>query len=104
MLFAFDKSVKEMTIEDFKKITSEKEISEKRIILEYMRKYEPCAFTSEPVYDKLTGGKVFGANNGHTDGKYFWFESVIYHFDKYNIKLNDDFIEHVLKQQNLKEV
>ena len=93
-----------MTVDEFMKVTSETEISCKSVIAEYMRKYGPCAFTSEPVYDKLTGEKVFGADNAHTDGKYIWYETEIYHFNKYNIKLNDDFIEHVLKQQNLKEV
>lgn len=33
------------------------------------------------------------------DGMYYWTSEEIYHFEKYDLKLNDDFINHVLSQR-----
>lgn len=96
MRFVTNETIKKMSIDDFNNSISENPHSQKSIILEYMRKFDPCAFTSAPVYDKLTGEMVFDANNAHSDGTFTWYESEIYHFEKYNLKLNDDFIQHIL--------
>lgn len=84
------------------KFTSKSEIQHKKEILEYLTSYEDCAFTSEPVFDLVTKKKVRDADNAKTDGVYTWYWSEIYHFDKYNLCLKDEFINHVLKSINLK--
>lgn len=81
----------------FKELISKTEITDKNTLLDYMRKTPETAFTSQPVYDKMTGDKVSDADNMHDDGEYYWFEEDIYHFEKYNIKLSDEFIDHVLR-------
>ncbi len=88
-----------MSKEDFISLTSSQSADFKTEIISYMRKFEPCAYTSSSVYDKLTDEKVFEADNAHSDGIYTWYEDEIYHFEKYNIKLNNDFIQHVLNQK-----
>ena len=51
----------------------------------------------EIKYSKdITKEQFYKANNAHSDGVYQWYEDEIYHFEKYNLKLNDDFIQHVL--------
>ncbi len=96
--YIFDKSIKELKHDELLNVTSENAISNKDIILSYMKGFSECAFTSAPVKDAFTGEVVYDANNARTDGIYQWYESEIYHFEKYNLKLNEDFIQHVLNR------
>ena len=74
-------------------------LDRKNDILDYMRSgNSPVLFTSQPVKDAVTGEELKKVDNGYSDGKYLWFESEIYHFDKYNLKLEDDFIKYVLNK------
>ena len=68
----------------------------KMAILKYMRSFPHSAYTTAPVYDRITGEVVRESDDQITDGTYIWYESWIYHFEKYDLKLNDDFIEYVL--------
>ena len=36
----------------------------------------------------------------YSDGRYEWNSAEIMYFEKYDLKLNDDFIQHVLNQMN----
>jgi hypothetical protein len=96
--YAFHKDINEMTLGEFMGQTTSKPIMEKEKILAYMKSGALSAFTSEPVHDRLTGEEVKEADNQRTDGEFIWYESWIYHFEKYNLKLNDDFIEYVLNR------
>lgn len=98
MQYAISIPVRKMTMEQFRGQTSETPVSQKNKILSFMRKAPVVAYTSFPVYDRITGDEVFPANNAHSDGNFTWYESEIYHFEKYNLKLNDDFIEYVLNR------
>ena len=73
-------------------------IPRKEEILAYMKRFPFSAYTSQPVYDFFTGEETAPADNQRTDGVYIWYESWIYHFEKYNLKLNDDFVQYVLSQ------
>lgn len=86
------------TIEEFEKNLTSNPVENKEKILAYLRKFDDCAFTSQPVYDIYTGEKVGDADNAITDGVYTWYHSDIYHFEKYNLKLNSDFIEYLTPQ------
>lgn len=96
--YAFIKDVRKLSNAQFLLVTSKHPIPEKEKILAYMKQFPCSAFTSEPVFDRYTGDKVVEADNQRTDGEYIWYESWIYYFDKYNLKLNDDFIEYVLNR------
>lgn len=81
--------------EEFNKITAETPVDNKHKILAYLKRFDDCAFTSQPVYDIYGGEQVFDADNAKTDGVYTWYQSEIYHFEKYDLQLNDDFIHYL---------
>ena len=82
----------------FMQFCSDSPIKDKVRIIDHLRKTPISAFTSAPVVDVLTGEIVGESDNARSDGIYTWYESEIYHFEKYNLKLNDDFIEYVLNR------
>lgn len=96
--FIVDDDITELSKENFKKIISEKAIKHKDVILQYLKKFPYSAYTSQPVVDVFTNEKLEFVDNGFSDGVYLWYKSQIYHFEKYNLKLNDDFIEYVLNK------
>ncbi len=98
MQYAAGIPVRKMTVQQFSKLTSTVPLPKKNIILSFMRNAPIIATPSLPVHDRMTGEEVFPANNAYSDGIFTWYESDIYHFEKYNLKLNDDFIQHVLNR------
>lgn len=96
--FIVGSNIRKLERDKLRQICSSEAIPEKEKILLYLKQFEPCAFTSEPVRDLFNGKIVLDANNGFSDGEYRWYASEIYHFEQYNLSLNDDFIEHVLQQ------
>lgn len=68
---------------------------DKKNIISYLRSFEPCKFTSEPVIDVFSGEKISDADNGYSDGVYTWYESEIYYFEKYDLDINKSFIDYV---------
>lgn len=98
MKYATDFTIRKMkgiTVED---IRADYTGEEKARILSYLKQYKAIAFTSQPVYDVFTGEQVGEADNGRSDGEYMWYESEIYHFEHYDMRLQKDFIEHVPKR------
>ncbi len=98
MKYAVSNPVRKMNASDVKSSIFPYTDNVKNALLLFMKSFEWCAFTSAPVIDRITGEKVFDADNARSDGKYQWYESDIYHLEKYNLKLNDDFIQHVLNR------
>ena len=98
MKYITEADIDDVSKNNFKSYLSEKPILYKNDILKYLRSFSECAFTSEPVKDKYTDEIVYDADNARSDGEYIWYESEIYHFEKYNLKLNEDFIKYVLKR------
>lgn len=96
MKYLLEKPIEKMTEDEFAMIIGKTPIPEKQIVLSYLRSYPWCSFTSEPGRDRITSQKICEADNARTDGEYRWYESEIYHFEKYNLRLNDDFIKHIL--------
>lgn len=96
--YIFNHSIKELHKDVLAKVTGKTPINGKEKILAYLKRFPECAFTSAPVKDAFTGKIVYDANNARTDGVFQWSESEIYHFEKYNLKLNNDFIEYVLNR------
>lgn len=67
-------------------------------ILFYLRCGAPLACAPMSYRDRETGQKMIEAYV-LTDGAYFWTSDIIYHFEKYNYLLPDEFVAHVLKHQ-----
>ncbi len=88
--------ISEMKASELKSCFSIEPVSHKDKILSYMKNTPVVAATTALVTDYITKEQFYKANNAHSDGVYQWYEDEIYHFEKYNLKLNDDFIQHVL--------
>lgn len=74
-------------------------IHTKTLIEEYFKRFsEPSACALSYIYDPIIGKETNILENEYTDGTYIWFESWKYYFKKYDLKLNDDFIQYVLEQ------
>ena len=67
-------------------------------ILLYLRNGEVIAAAAGRAVDILTGEKIQEEWLLFTDGVYQWDTSLIYHFNKYDIPLPQDFINHVLSE------
>ena len=78
-------------------------ISQKSIVLEHLKCSEHIEAASPAILtDFITGihekcGEYFSYRL-YGDGVYAWTTSDVYHFEKYNLKLPDDFIEYVLNK------
>lgn len=73
-----------------------KPISEKIVVLEYMKRGKSYCASARIVRDRVTGELTGIEDNWKTDGEYCWSEDAVYHFNKYNAPLLDGFVEHVL--------
>ena len=95
------------SIADYKEFNDEKtspsivegvtktEIPKKSEILKYMRSFEADVVCPARVYDEVTKEVTNLKLVYYTDGEFFWDERVIYHFEKYNILLNEDFLKKI---------
>lgn len=73
-------------------------IPEKERILRYLRGFPNygtrCSTLYDYVEDVLYSPTVFS----HFDGTYYWDDEEVYHFEKYNMELNEDFIKWVIER------
>lgn len=69
----------------------------KERILNYLKSKEVDIVRASSVYDFI--GKTYVPIDSVTynDTRYMWTETEIYHFEQYNLKLNEDFIRYVLE-------
>ena len=96
MKYIINYEISEMNAAELKALFSAECISRKNDILSYLKNAPVVAATSALVTDYITKKQIYKANNAHSDGVYQWYEDEIYHFEKYNLMLNDEFIQHVL--------
>lgn len=66
------------------------------MILAYFKQFEPVVAVARPVTDYISDEKQKESVLGYTDGVYWWTNEEVYHFEKYDLKLNDSFIRHIL--------
>lgn len=72
---------------------------DKKKILSYMKAFnEPCGCCPGYIYDPVQKKELDELENQFTDGKYIWYSSWLYYFEKYDLRLNPDFIQHVFEQ------
>lgn len=84
-----------MNKEEFNKVSAKAPVDNKHKIIAYLNSFDDDAFTSQPVYDIFSGERVSDADNAKTDGVYTWYQSEIYHFEKYDLQLNEEFINYL---------
>lgn len=104
MKYAINKSIRNLTKQDFLKLCTLNDIEHKKEILDYLKSFEPEYCSVTYIKDIFMETEITEIDElGYFDGEYVWYSSWTYHFEKYNLKLNDDFIEHVLKNINVVE-
>ena len=86
----------ENDVPSIKDLICDKPIVDKEKILKYLRSGTRGAVAAGYAKDVLTGDKIDGELCCYTDGKYAWRSDTVYYFEKYNIKLPEEFIKHAL--------
>lgn len=89
----YDTSLNKETYSDFPK----QEYEHKKAILDYLRGGKLTSIGGI-VIDFSTDTWTYIENLEYESGEYYWDTSDIYHFEKYDLKLNDDFVQYVLEQ------
>lgn len=71
-----------------------------------MRSFEKNIVCPCKICDEINGKDTAIPLIYYTDGEFMWDERDIYHFEKYNIRLNDEFVHkitEVLNTENMRE-
>lgn len=66
-------------------------------VLNYLKSGSVIAVAPGIPKDVLTGQKIPGDMTLQSDGEFEWRSEIAYYFDKYNLKLPDEFIEIAIK-------
>lgn len=66
----------------------------KKNILGYLTSFKSKQVTSARVIDKVTGVVRNIVNNSYSDGEYQYSGADIFHFEKYNMPLSDEFVNY----------
>lgn len=69
-------------------------------IVDYMKKCKVSSDSPSIVTDVFTGKPINVTLSCMNDGQYAWRSDLIYYIENYNLRLPDDFINHVLSQIN----
>lgn len=72
-------------------------ISEKKAVLDYMKNGKSYCASARVVKDRITGDTTTIEDDWKTDGVFCWSQDMIYHFEKYNTPLADEFVSHIIK-------
>lgn len=93
----FREIYKDDSLPSIKDSIQNKSISEKERILHYLKSAKKGAFSPGNIKDVITGEKISGEFCCYSDGEYAWRSDIIYYVEKYNLKLDSDFIKHILQ-------
>lgn len=72
------------------------DIPGKEKLLRYLKSFKPDCAAGMILKDEITGEEVGPCVEGYEDGVYYWDTREIYHFEKYNMELKNDFVEYVM--------
>ena len=82
-----------------KDLVSVTEDLEKPLIMSYLKTH--CVMACPGIiYDEITPGKIIGAGNVFSDGKYFWNDVFTNYVERYNIPVPDVFRRHILSNHS----
>ena len=98
MMYAFNVSLSHIKVEELEQYISKNAIPKKEKILIYMKSEESYCVSSGNVIDVFTNEDTGIIKEGFKDAEYIWNSEMIYYFEKYNLILRNDFIDHVLKK------
>ena len=81
-----------------KDYVADKETYDKSTVIAYLRSQKRVSSCPRAAIDCVTGEQISASYSVFTDGEYDWCDFLIYHIEKYNVRLPQDFIEHIMKQ------
>jgi hypothetical protein len=87
------------SFEDLKPFCKKINSDDKKKIIKIFEETKPDAYTSSYVYDAVLEQKTTIPILGYTLGDYGYDSRDVYYFKHYDLKLNDDFINFILKKQ-----
>lgn len=73
-------------------------IEKRQRVLEYLKNGKKGAVASGYAIDLINQERIPGELCCYSDGKFGWRSDTIHYFEKYNLKLEDEFIKHVLNE------
>ena len=79
-----------------KELISEKSIPAKEKVLAYLKSFDPDCVAGMYLVDEVTGETIHSCVEGYEDSEFYWDTREIYHFEKYNLHLDEDFVEYVV--------
>ena len=68
-------------------------------ILAYLKSRKASAVSPGFYRDVIDNKTIINSPKCYTDGTYLWRSDTIYYFEKYNLRLNQDFIDHVMASE-----
>ena len=71
---------------------------DKAKILRYLKSGKVGAMSPGYLYDRVNSEIILRNPTCYNDGTYAWRSDLIYYYEKYNVDLPEDFINHVLKK------
>lgn len=74
------------------------DIDEKKRLIQYMNTAGELCAAAGYVDDLVTGKETRIENGGYHDGFYEWSTQEIYHIDKYNAAVSDEFLKRALEK------
>lgn len=80
-----------------KNFIAEKETYDKEKVIAYLKAQKRVAGCPKAAIDCVTGEEISPSYSVYTDGEYDWCDFLIYHIEKYNVLLPQDFVEHIMK-------
>lgn len=87
---------KDNNLPSIKDLIQNRPIDFKDIVLRYLKNGKKGACAAGRAIDFISGEVIPGALCCYTDGKYGWRSDTIFYFEKYNLKLEDEFLSYVL--------
>ena len=78
---------------DLTTMTTPKPIKNKAKVLEYLKSVEAFQATTYTFKDPVDGSVLTNENVAFSDKGFIWSNVAIMLFEKYNVKLNDDFLK-----------
>jgi len=68
---------------------------DKKAVIDYLKSFKHKAGCPKAAIDCVTGKEISPSFRVYNDGEYCWADFLIYHIEKYNIKLPQDFINKI---------
>ncbi len=77
---------------------TDKETYDKAMVITYLKSQKRVSGCPRAAIDCVTGEEISPSYSVYTDGEYDWCDFLIYHIEKYNVLLPQDFVEHIMRQ------